>query len=121
MYCYMYGVIRMQNELQILLDSVCSITTIMESVHLLYLMYLLLYLSSLFPFSLSQLVESCAQIAGACLEQTTWLRRNLAVREEEPVTVVGTKEKEGSGELHPYVTLYLFVYFTPSYSYFKPL
>lgn len=45
----------------------------------------------------AKLVESCAQIAGACLEQTTWLRRNLAVREEEPATVVGTKEKEGSG------------------------
>ena len=93
----------------------------MESVHLLYLIYLLSYLSSLFSFSLSQLVESCAQIAGACLEQTTWLRRNLAVREEEPATVVGTKEKEGSGELHPHVTLYLFVYFTPTDSYFKPL
>lgn len=30
-----------------------------------------------------QLVESCSQIAGANLEQTTWLRRNLAVKEEE--------------------------------------
>lgn len=30
-----------------------------------------------------QMVESCSQIAGACLEQTTWLRRNLAVKEEE--------------------------------------
>lgn len=29
----------------------------------------------------AKLVESCSQIAGACLEQTTWLRRNLAVRE----------------------------------------
>ncbi|KAJ9601413.1 hypothetical protein L9F63_000437, partial [Diploptera punctata] len=45
----------------------------------------------------SKLVESCAQIAGACLEQTTWLRRNLAVREEEPTTSPGTKEKEGPG------------------------
>ncbi|XP_023718221.1 protein dopey-1 homolog isoform X2 [Cryptotermes secundus] len=45
----------------------------------------------------AKLVESCAQIAGACLEQTTWLRRNLAVREEEPAITVGTKEKEGSG------------------------
>jgi hypothetical protein len=50
-------------------------------------------------FFLSQLVESCAQIAGACLEQTTWLRRNLAVREEEPAITVGTNEKEGSGGL----------------------
>ncbi|XP_012258853.2 protein dopey-1 homolog isoform X2 [Athalia rosae] len=30
----------------------------------------------------AKLVESCSQIAGACLEQTTWLRRNLAVRED---------------------------------------
>lgn len=45
----------------------------------------------------AKLVESCAQIAGACLEQTTWLRRNLAVREEEPATIPGNKEKEGSG------------------------
>jgi hypothetical protein len=29
-----------------------------------------------------QLVETCSQLAGACLEQTTWLRRNLAVRED---------------------------------------
>lgn len=96
----MYGVIRMQNKLKTLLESVNSFTTtsILESVHLLCLIYVLLYLSNYFSFSLSQLVESCAQIAGACLEQTTWLRRNLAVREEEPTTVVGTKEKEGSGE-----------------------
>lgn len=110
----------MQNELKTLMNSVNPFTRTMESVYLLYLMYLL-YLSSLFPLSLSQLVESCAQIAGACLEQTTWLRRNLAVREEEPATVVGTKEKEGTGELHPYVTLYLFVYYTPTGSHFKPL
>jgi hypothetical protein len=79
------------------------------------------YLSSFFSSSLSQLVESCAQIAGACLEQTTWLRRNLAVREEEPATVVGTKEKEGSGELHSHISLYLFIYFTPTDFNFKPL
>ncbi|KAK0181813.1 hypothetical protein PV327_000009 [Microctonus hyperodae] len=30
----------------------------------------------------AKLIESCSQIAGACLEQTTWLRRNLAVRED---------------------------------------
>ncbi|KAF4514203.1 UNVERIFIED_CONTAM: hypothetical protein B566_EDAN019404 [Ephemera danica] len=28
------------------------------------------------------MVETCSQLAGACLEQTTWLRRNLAVRED---------------------------------------
>jgi hypothetical protein len=63
----------------------------------------------LFFFFLSQLVESCAQIAGACLEQTTWLRRNLAVREEEPVIPVGTKEKEGSSELILHAEDYLLV------------
>ncbi|XP_039275981.1 protein dopey-1 homolog [Nilaparvata lugens] len=31
----------------------------------------------------ARLVESCSQIAGACLEQTTWLRRNLAVKEDD--------------------------------------
>lgn len=30
----------------------------------------------------SRLIEAVAAIAGACLEQTTWLRRNLAVKEE---------------------------------------
>jgi hypothetical protein len=50
-------------------------------------------------------VESCAQIAGACLEQTTWLRRNLAVREEDPFVAVGTNEKEGSGEFTLHVQI----------------
>lgn len=54
-------------------------------------------------------MESCAQIAGACLEQTTWLRRNLAVREEEPAVTVGTKEKEGSGGLILGGQIYLLV------------
>lgn len=44
----------------------------------------------------AKLVESCAQIAGACLEQTTWLRRNLAVREEEP-SISMNREKDNSG------------------------
>lgn len=30
----------------------------------------------------ARLIEAIASIAGACLEQTTWLRRNLAVKEE---------------------------------------
>lgn len=30
----------------------------------------------------SRLIEAIATVAGACLEQTTWLRRNLAVKEE---------------------------------------
>lgn len=43
-----------------------------------------------------QLIESCSQIAGACLEQTTWLRRNLAVREDVFEVVEGSSEgKEG--------------------------
>lgn len=42
----------------------------------------------------TKLVESCSTIAGACLEQTTWLRRNLAVREDvlmSPVSVSGNE------------------------------
>ncbi|XP_066603567.1 protein dopey-1 homolog isoform X2 [Prorops nasuta] len=40
----------------------------------------------------AKLVESCSQIAGACLEQTTWLRRNLAVREDVFDVVEGASE-----------------------------
>ncbi|XP_024938328.1 protein dopey-1 homolog isoform X2 [Cephus cinctus] len=44
----------------------------------------------------AKLVESCSQIAGACLEQTTWLRRNLAVREDVFEVTDGSSEgKEG--------------------------
>ncbi|XP_053971376.1 protein dopey-1 homolog isoform X2 [Hylaeus volcanicus] len=44
----------------------------------------------------AKLVESCSQIAGACLEQTTWLRRNLAVREDAFEVAEGSSEgKEG--------------------------
>ncbi|XP_031783167.1 protein dopey-1 homolog isoform X3 [Nasonia vitripennis] len=44
----------------------------------------------------AKLVESCSQIAGACLEQTTWLRRNLAVREDVLDVSEGSSEgKEG--------------------------
>lgn len=39
------------------------------------------------------MVESCITIAGACLEQTTWLRRNLAVREEEPPVTPDKEDK----------------------------
>ncbi|XP_065156421.1 protein dopey-1 homolog isoform X2 [Atheta coriaria] len=31
----------------------------------------------------SKLIECVSQVCGACLEQTTWLRRNLAVKEQE--------------------------------------
>ncbi|EFN67195.1 Protein dopey-1-like protein, partial [Camponotus floridanus] len=40
----------------------------------------------------AKLIESCSQIAGACLEQTTWLRRNLAVREDVFEVVEGSSE-----------------------------
>ncbi|XP_034945114.1 protein dopey-1 homolog isoform X2 [Chelonus insularis] len=43
----------------------------------------------------AKLIESCSQIAGACLEQTTWLRRNLAVREN------ALEVSEGSSEMTP--------------------
>ena len=29
-----------------------------------------------------KLIEACSQVGGSCLEQTTWLRRNYAVRSE---------------------------------------
>lgn len=51
----------------------------------------------------AKLIESCSQIAGACLEQTTWLRRNLAVREDAfDVAEVTSEGKEGkSGAVTP--------------------
>ncbi|XP_033338749.1 protein DOP1 homolog isoform X2 [Megalopta genalis] len=51
----------------------------------------------------AKLVEVCSQIAGACLEQTTWLRRNLAVREDAFEVAEGSSEgKEGkSGAVTP--------------------
>ena len=36
----------------------------------------------LFIFSAGKLIEACSQVGGSCLEQTTWLRRNYAVRSE---------------------------------------
>ena len=49
----------------------------------------------------SRLIEAIAGIAGACLEQTTWLRRNLAVKEE-----MSEEMRDGSltlsGGLHQY-------------------
>jgi len=32
----------------------------------------------------AKLLESCGSVAAACLEQTTWLRRNLSVRRDLP-------------------------------------
>lgn len=37
-----------------------------------------------------QMVELCTQIAGAGLEQTTWLRRNLAVRENDSSSAISS-------------------------------
>ena len=33
-------------------------------------------------FAAGKLIEACSQVGGSCLEQTTWLRRNYAVRSE---------------------------------------
>lgn len=30
-----------------------------------------------------QLIECVSQVCGSCLEQTTWLRRNFAVKEQD--------------------------------------
>ena len=38
----------------------------------------------------SKLLEACGTVAAACLEQTTWLRRNLSVRRDMNVPPPGT-------------------------------
>ncbi|KAI5703359.1 hypothetical protein M8J75_010863 [Diaphorina citri] len=45
----------------------------------------------------AKLIESCAGIAGACLEQTTWLRRNLAVKEDELSNSSSDKDSDKFG------------------------
>jgi len=40
------------------------------------------------------MVESCSQIAGACLEQSSWLRRNVSVREDELSAANSITEKD---------------------------
>ncbi|XP_008187338.1 protein dopey-1 homolog isoform X1 [Acyrthosiphon pisum] len=49
----------------------------------------------------AKMVESCSQIAGACLEQSSWLRRNVSVREDELSAANSITEKDiekvGSG------------------------
>lgn len=49
----------------------------------------------------SRLVEALSNVAGACLEQTTWLRRNLAVKEDLPQSYVdGTGSmRDSNGQL----------------------
>ena len=52
-----------------------------------------------------KLLETCGEIAGASLEQTTWLRRNLAVKPGPQVDVLETEDRtadnEGRGRGHP--------------------
>lgn len=45
----------------------------------------------------TRLVEALSTVAGACLEQTTWLRRNLAVKEDINVPHPDGQIKEGGG------------------------
>ncbi|KAL1459039.1 hypothetical protein WDU94_011052, partial [Cyamophila willieti] len=45
----------------------------------------------------AKLIESCAGIAGACLEQTTWLRRNLAVKEDELASSTSDRDSDKFG------------------------
>lgn len=43
-----------------------------------------------------QLIESISTVCGSCLEQTTWLRRNLAVKEEVENDNASISSKSGS-------------------------
>ncbi|CAG9763113.1 unnamed protein product [Ceutorhynchus assimilis] len=42
--------------------------------------------NSLLDRHILQLIDCVSQVCGSCLEQTTWLRRNFAVREDEETT-----------------------------------
>lgn len=59
------------------------------------------------------MVESCSQIAGACLEQSSWLRRNVSVREDELSAANSITEKDiekGNKKLiicHSYIFFFL--------------
>lgn len=44
-----------------------------------YILFFILFICYL----LFQLIDCVSQVCGSCLEQTTWLRRNFAVREQE--------------------------------------
>lgn len=61
----------------------------------------------------AKLVESCSQIAGACLEQTTWLRRNLAVREDVFDVHESIEGKEGKAGKKNFIS------FTPKFEFKK--
>lgn len=53
-----------------------------------------------------QLIECVSQVCGSCLEQTTWLRRNLAVKEQDEDTastvsvIAGTNSEVLIGNSH---------------------
>lgn len=47
----------------------------------------------------SRLVEALSTVAGACLEQTTWLRRNLAVKEDLGTLPIDGNIKESTTSL----------------------
>ncbi|XP_046393858.1 protein dopey-1 homolog isoform X2 [Ischnura elegans] len=51
----------------------------------------------------AKLVEVVGQVAGACLEQTTWLRRNLTVKEEahQDVAANGSKTLKDTKDTSP--------------------
>ena len=44
----------------------------------------------------AKLLEACGSVAAACLEQTTWLRRNLSVRRDLPSLADGSNANEPS-------------------------
>lgn len=44
----------------------------------------------------TKLLEACGTLAAACLEQTTWLRRNLSVKRETLAVTTPVDEEEGA-------------------------
>ncbi|XP_069964516.1 protein DOP1 homolog [Bactrocera oleae] len=51
----------------------------------------------------ARLVDSLSNVAGSCLEQTTWLRRNLAVKEDiSPITSEGSLRDSIGGQQQQY-------------------
>lgn len=57
------------------------------------------------------MVESCSQIAGACLEQSSWLRRNVSVREDELSAANSITEKDiEKGKINNIFYRFFFLY-----------
>ena len=50
----------------------------------------------MFSFA-GKLIDACANIGGSCLEQTTWLRRNLAVNSELQATSTSLTNGDAAG------------------------